>query len=246
MSLIAECLAWETGAWPSKGAPGSVHLRAASGVAARIGPRVARWARATEPKPFKFRAPPEQQKLDDKIVSTIDADQMTAIVEMLDPELAAEYVAVLEAASQAAQAAWPRYDVPGLIPEAAPLSADDYSEAWSIIQVMESPDRILEELESWTITPSQIAAFRLVFPEISAVIDDALGTALVDMVAKKHRMVWQVEEVLRSWKQAPPETPIAAEPPSPPAAPPAPAGPKSSVVSTVNTAEQAAQRRKQT
>lgn len=246
MSIMAESLAWETGAWP-KGAPGSVHLRAADGMVERLTSRLARWLKSTEPKPFKFRPAPDQKKLDDKIVSVIDHEQMTAIVEVLDPILAAEYVAVLQAASTAAQAAWPRYDIPGLVPESAPLSADDLAEAWSVIQVMESPDRILEEFESWTVTPSQIGAFRTVFPEISASIDAALGNAMVDMAVKKQRVSWQVEDLLRLWKQAPPETPVIAALAAP-QAPDAPAAPtaKSTIISSANTAEQAAQRRKQT
>lgn len=244
MSLFSESIFWETGAWPRQ-APTDTQIRSATGIVDRIVARVRRWVRTTTAAPFVFVPPPPQEKLEDKILAPLKQEQAAAFLENIGVDGGSDYVETVTAARMLCSRAWPRYVSDETIPTTAPLSPDDLAEVWSVTQVMISPDRVLDELDSWTITREQAEAFRVVLPAMSEVIDDALGAAVVDLVFRKKSLTWQQEDVLRIWKGAPPDTPIITSPPSGSVQPPPPTAPTLSKSPIDTTQEQAAARRRQ-
>jgi hypothetical protein len=240
VELAAEALVWESGAYPKR-PPSQVHAMAAGSILGKIQRSIKRTMRAATPAPFVFDKAPKN--IEALCSDALDPDEAAMLSTGVPDEIAPAYIDALSRCRTQASVSYPRYEMPGTsAAEVAPLSADDTASCWSVVRLLLSPDRVLEEIASWTITRAQVTAFRESLPELSEAIDDAIATELVDMVAAGKDINWQMRDVIGTWRGVPAETPIVTSKP-PPAAPPAPTASPGSA--NDKTPEQAAQFRRQ-
>lgn len=240
-AFTAEALVWETGAY-SKKPPSRVHLLATGSVVDKLRRSIKRAMAAKTSAPFIYDAP--RANLEDMANDMLDPAEAARLSHGVPDELVVPYLDTLHRCRQAGSNTYPRYEMGGSsATEMAPLSADDVAECWSRLRILISPDRILEEIASWTLTVSQASMFRLVFPEFSSAIDDVIADELVTLVAAKRDIAWQMQDVIGTWKGVPAETAIVTSQSQPP--PPSPAPPERTVATNEITPLQAAQSRRQ-
>ena len=241
VEFAAEALVWETGAYPKR-PPSQVHAMAAGALVGKIQRAIKRTMRAVVPAPFAFDRPPKN--LQNMCGDAVDPEEAARLSAGVPDDLAPAYIDALTRCRAQASVSYPRYEMPGTsAADIAPLSADDEAACWSVVRVLSSPDRILEEIASWTVTVGQVSAFRAALPEIADAIDDAIATELVNLVADGSDIVWQLRDVIGTWRAVPAETPITTSP----ASPPSPTAPPTGAPSSANdkTPAQAAQFRRQ-
>jgi hypothetical protein len=220
--LTAEALVAITGLWPSR-APDLAQLERAENLPARWRSKVRRWLRADAPRPFAYEPPPvSQDRLREKLEASPSIDDVTLwLSQMGDEIIGAHVVDVIRDGREYCRSQWPQLTISELLPEPLPLSRDEYEEVWSLVRVATDPDVLFDELESWTLTGTQIALWRAVFPELAAMVDDIIATELIEFVAQGKDLAWQHEDAIRALRGLPPETQIAVklptqeEPPSP-------------------------------
>jgi len=183
--------------------------------------RLRRWVSA-EAKPFKYVPPKNLEALWLRLATPPSEPEVQAWVEgmALDPILVADYFLGLTAARDYLVAAWPKYTYDTLAgPKILPLSPDDTEEVWSQILVLDDPERILDEMDSRTLTAAQVAAFKTAYPELYAFANQILDDEIASQLARNPDWApgWEWEAMLRTLRGAPPED---APPPTPPPPPP--------------------------
>lgn len=219
MSLESDNLLAMTGLFPREITPH--HVAAAESVPGTFERRIRHFLGA-EQQPFEYKPGPEKiERLLDKLVAPLKAGEVDAWFAAIgtdNPELLADFTKSLTRARAYLAAVWPRVNVdlgPG--PELLPLAADDAAEVASLYHVLDEPTFLLDQMDSWTLTPTQALAFRTVYPDLYDSAAKALETALRDRTArhKAWRPTWQQLAVIRTLKGMPPEDlPV---PPPPPA-----------------------------
>lgn len=211
IKLSAESIAAVTGLWPTS-APTRGTLKSAQSIAAGWGSRLSIFVEGKQGK-FDWELPPPSEELHKKIVSLPTEDEatewLTAIGEEVDVGL--EYMAVITRGRDYLLSLWPNIQIPGVVVDNYPLSQDDLDAIWSVYRVLNDPDVLISDIESWTLTDAQAAGFRAVFPEISAIIDRAIESVVVDFVSNGMEIPWQVADVIRIWKALPLDAPIAVQ-----------------------------------
>lgn len=223
MSLRSDCLLAVTGCFPKEITPRD-HL-ASQAIPDAWSKRLTRWIKNGEQTPFKYTPPKDLDKLFSQLAVPPNEIDVAGWIEGLgieDAELQADYFMGLMRARSHVVAIWPKFSVETSAgPQILPLSYDDQHEVWAVIQVLDDPDRLLDEVEARTLTPSQALAFRTCYPDLYALADQALAAAMAEMRAKAKGLQWdpgwEREAVINTLRGKPPEVPLA--PPPPPAPP---------------------------
>jgi len=223
MSLRSDALLAVTGLFPKAISP-KEHI-ASHGVAETFTQRLRSWVTAGQ-KPFKYVAPPDLDKIWTALATPPSRLEVANWIEGIgveDPELQADFWAGLTRARQHVIDAWPKFHIDGPAgPQILPLSYDDAHEVWSILQVLDDAERILDEMDAWTLTPSQALAFRTGFPDLYAHASSVLGRAMAEQRAKNidWALSWEAEAVFNTLHGDPPEDmPPPPPPPQPEARP---------------------------
>ena len=205
--LAAEALCAVTGIWP-KEPPQITTLLAAEGLIERWRGRIRQWLKKPQ-CPMKWEPPPEKpEKLEALLLAPLDEDETAGWLTALgDMEIGLDYVAVIKSAREYLEKQWPRFEVGNVVPESLPLSQDDYFEVWSLVRVVDQPETILDELCSYTVSPTQVAAWTACYPELSAVVLQAMNTEMAEHVVKTP-LTWQQEDLVRIMRNLPPEAQI--------------------------------------
>lgn len=221
--LYAECLIATTGVLPDEVT--DADKMAAETLPARFERRLRAWLGAPQGS-FVYVAPPKDLgKLFDKIAAEpMDAELAAwrAGIGQDVPELAALFEAGIRRARDVLTDAWPRVVLTG--PEGVrvlELENDDAEEAHSVWLVVNDPERVVQELEGYSLTDSQARAFREAFPALATFVREALEAGIASRRARSK--AWELGEdregVLRILFGLPPEAPLIAPPtPAPPAA----------------------------
>lgn len=195
--------------------------------------RLQAWTKRQDPKPEPFKPCAERDvdKLFDKLSTPeADADLAGMLTEFDDMDFGVEWRLQREAARKQLVDARPSYFIPTPTgPDFLPLSRDDSEEWLSLVDVVEDPMRIVDELEMYTLEPTQVVAFKAVYPELHSFCHAAISDALDQMAKTKKRMPWERESVLRVFLELPPETPSATATPGGPLPPPKEAPPTANV-----------------
>lgn len=199
---------------------------ASAAIAERFRTRVRSWVGSEKQGDFVYKEPPKDlDKTFDELAIPPDRAKVEAWVDGLgldDPMLIADYYLSLTRARDAVVAAWPKLFLNGPSgPKVLPLSADDKEEVWTLIQVADDPEKILDELDAWTLTPTMATMFRTCYPDLYAAANSAANQAISEKRAKNEDFDLGPEKdaVLRTIRGMPPEEPFV-PPPTAPQQPP--------------------------
>lgn len=221
MSLRSDCFLAVAGVIP-KGIDAKDHA-AADALPARWVRRLRAWLTADQ-APFSYVEPRDMERLFDKVAADPAEAEVRAWLAPIvdDDDLTVNYYPALIEARHYLVQAWPRLVVTGPAgPYVLPLATDDVAEIWSLFQVVNAPDRVLEEMDARTLTPSQAAAFRACYPALAELAHQTLQDAMGERRGRD--MDWmpdaEHEAVMRTLLGLPPEVPFV-PPPSPAAAAP--------------------------
>lgn len=225
MSIASDNLLAVTGIFPGEITPRE--HSASTAVQERWTRRLTHWVRTPEAKPFKFAEP--KKNLDAVFLVLAKPISEQDVAGYLDGigvddslELGAEYYAAMVRARDYVVNAWPKFSLEGPAGlRILPLSHDDKAEVWSIIQVLDDPDRVLDEMDSQTLTDTQALAFRECYPDLYALADTIITSEIIERRAKNED--WELgvarEAMLNTLRGLPPEERF-----TPPPPPPAPGG----------------------
>ena len=185
MSLRSDSILAVAGLFPSAITP--EHHLASLAVPTSWEQRIAAWIATDQQAPFRYVPPPSPEEMDvlfSKLALAPNEPEVTRWIEGLgieDPELIGDFYAGLTRAREHLVNAWPKLSLDSPAgPKVLPLSLDDREEVWSLYQVLDSPDRVIEELESRTLTPTQAEAFRAGYPDLYDHANQAIDRALTE------------------------------------------------------------------
>jgi hypothetical protein len=210
VDLPSEALCACTGLWPRK-PPDIRTLQQAEALPARWQSRLRRWLKADAPTPLTYSPPPEEQAtLQDKLLKPLDVEETTTWIASLGEalELGAAYTMTIKAGREYLAAQWPHVEIPGIVPDALPLSPDEYEEVHTLCRVLDDPDTLLEDLDAYAITMSQVAALKTVYPALHGMLLDMLNQELVECLVKKRPISWEKEDCIRVLRGLAPEAQI--------------------------------------
>ena len=223
MSLPSDCLLATTGIFPAGITPQD-HERAAA-IPPKWEKRLHAWVKADEQKAFVYVPPKaDLEKLFVKLATPPNQLELQETIEGLgvaDIEMVADYAGPASGLTRARDYivnAWPKFTIPGPTgPKILPLSDDDAAEMWSLIQVLDDPSRLLDEIDAFTLTASQAEAFRTCYPDLYAFADQAIRGEMITQQARhpEFAFTWERESVLNTLRGLPPEEPLVQPPPPP-------------------------------
>jgi hypothetical protein len=220
MSVQSDSLLVVTGLFPKAISP-QEHA-ASEAIPTTFAKRAARWVKNEELAEFKFVEPPKDfDKLFAKVAEPLTELEVEAWAMGLDPDdltLQLEFQSSLVGAREYLKNAWPAFNVEGAAgPKLLPLSFDDAAEVWSLFQVLNDPERVLDEMDSRTLTATQALAFRECLPDLYKLVDEAIVAELIEKRAKDddYSLGWERESVLNTLRGEPPEEPYVPPPPPP-------------------------------
>lgn len=204
MNLAAESLVAITGLWPAAHAPSERDRLAAYGLLERWKRRLARWLREPRPSSFKWIAPPVEKELEKKVLAVVSADQEEQIRMFLgDLDLARDYLDTIRNGRGYLEKAWPRIPEPGLMPKTFPLSSQELEELWEIVRVLDAPEILFDELDSYSITERMIEAAVVVYPELISAVRELLDEVLIEHATKGKTLSPEKEDLIRIFKGLP-------------------------------------------
>jgi hypothetical protein len=211
MSLGSDLLLAVSGVFPTE-AITVEDARAAEGALITWANRLRRWVGQDDQEPFTLPKDRDPDKTLEKLARVMTSAETAVITaDLTDVDLEADYLTSLLAARRYLVDAWPS----AVIETAAgqrplPLSQDELDEILSLVAVVDDPDRVIDEVEMLTLTPSQAEAFRLNYPALSATLLGVLRVALTDRGARNKE--WEPpperEDVIRTLAGLSPEAPI--------------------------------------
>ena len=228
VELRADCLLAVTGLFPDE--ISDRERQVAAVLPDAWGRRLKTWLGAKQAE-FPYVEPKDMEKIFPKVAADLAPGEVEALLGPVlaeDPELGAAYHRNLQRARQYLVGVWPRVVIDSMAgPKVMPLSVDDRAEIFSVFQVLDDPDRILDELAAGTLTEAQAAAFRACFPalwqEANARLDQAMAEKMSrratdeDGVATSDSGLgwepgWAKETLIRTFRGLPPEVPFVPPP----------------------------------
>lgn len=164
--LTTDCLLAVTGLLPDK-----ITRRersAANTLPDTFAKRARAWWTADDPKPFKEPTTPDMDKLFDRLATAPTQPEVQAwLANDDDLDIVDDLLISLKKARQYLVDKWPRIQIATFGgTRLMPLAMDDAAEVASLWAVLNDPLRVLDEMDSWTLTPSQAEAFRANHPAL--------------------------------------------------------------------------------
>lgn len=165
-----------------------------------------------KPKPFRLPKAPDHEGMLDQLTAGVSATRRAALVSQLaDPALGEAYLTVVARGIAYLKERWPvlSQDTP-LGPRYLPPGKVESGRSASLLSVVDDPGRVLEEMNSGTLTTEQGAAFRSVYPELAAMARTILWQELVRRykTPEKYSLAFAREQVIRKLVGMPPEVPL--------------------------------------
>lgn len=200
MSLRAEMLLAETGVLRTVPVTRDDAIAGEAGLI-QMQRRIASWCREQDPAPRPFKACRERdaEKTHRRLAEQpTEQEHAEMTAEFVDPVLAIEWWEAREAARMYLVNARPKFALESATgEEVLPLSQDDAEEWLSLVDIVEDPMRVVEELEMFSLTPTQANAFKECFPQLFSICHAFALDTCTDMEAKKRRITWERDSVLR-------------------------------------------------
>lgn len=223
MSLESDALLGTTGLIPKEIT--HRHMAASASLPSTFARRLRSWVNASEQDAFKYRPPPkDMERLFTQLTRPLMEAEVAAWVEAVgvdNPAMVAEYFLALTRARKYISDIWPSFHIQGAAgPQLLPLSHDDAHEVASIWFVLEDPESLLDDADSWTLTPTQALAFRTCYPDLYSFALDTIQAVFTEKRAKDPdwALRHEAESVWKTLQGLPPDAM-----PSPPPPPPPPA-----------------------
>jgi hypothetical protein len=225
-ALAAQRLVAVTGIFPTR-APSEIELAGSEKLTERIGARVRRFLRASEPADMKWREPPGQKHLHDKLTDQLDPMDVGEWF-ATDPSMAMIYSKTIEDARGFLLAHWPVYPDPRLGVNNYELGPDEYAALWQLCETLDHPETLFDDLDSLMLLPDQVDAVAFVYPDLYQQINEITALALADGYIdapgepRRHELSAEREDLIRTLLRLPPEAVI--EIPVPPQSQPSAQG----------------------
>jgi hypothetical protein len=219
VDLAAEALVAVAGLWPEP-------LTREDGAAARRLPKDwnAKLRDFVSADTFtRFRMPPRPDSEDTYLALTPKPDPALA-AGLASPQMATEYIETLGRARAHVRSIWPVVirDTP-TGPEWLEPSTTAMGAAWAVLDVVNRPERVLDQMLSGWLDPDEAAAFRTVFPRLFAMVHQVL---MQHLQARRGRPIsWARELVVRTLLGLGPSGQVTVSQP-PASAPPGAGAPK--------------------
>lgn len=199
----------------------------AAEVPLRLQNRVKRWLSGKEAKPWAPLPARDPEALREKFVHT---PGMLPGVDALDDVVGAEWVQDVAHARAALLERWPAVQMRGGMATMEPPLSHDQAQDWlALVEVIEDPFRLMDELDAGALLPAQLAVFEEVYPELFGVVSVAVFEATVAAIGKRAEFTPPQEYGVRMVLKTPPDEPIVAQKPDEP--PPSKKSPKPDVES---------------
>lgn len=208
-SLAAQRLIAVTGIFPTR-APSEIELASADKVLERFAARIRRFLRASEPADMKWREPPGQKHLHEKITAQLDPMDVGEWF-AADPTMALIYSKTIEDARGFLLAKWPAYPDPRLGVNNYELGPDEYAAVWQLCETLDRPEALFDDLDSLMLLPDQVAAVAFVYPDLYEQINQITALALADGYIdapgepRRRELSAEREDLIRTLLQLPPE-----------------------------------------
>ncbi len=220
MSLRSDCVLSIVGLFPDEIGP--KQLTAADGVPGTFTKRIKAWVKDGAQGEFVYVAPPaDLEALFRRLTVAPNETELAGWLDGIgvdDHETMTGFFAGLTQAREYVVNAWPKFSIDGPAgPTILPLAPDDAEEVASVFGVLDEPTRLLDEVDSWTLTVEQAAAFRACFPDLAGHLDETIDLALAELRAKRpdFELGAEREAVLRTIRGLPPEEPFVPVAPPP-------------------------------
>lgn len=218
MSLPSEALVAVTGLFPD--AP----LGPKDGKAAAALPK--EWKAAVDEfldqkRPARFKRPPkaDHAKTWEKLAAGIDPDEIaTATAALASDQLTGEYQVTLSNAREYLKARWPVLTLDSIPePTLLPPGQVEMGRAETLLEALNNPTVILDDMRSNALTYPQADALRSVYPNLFAMLKAQVWEGMQARRAKdpKYAAPWRVQIILRKLIGQPPGVDLGAVKPPP-------------------------------
>jgi hypothetical protein len=215
VSLTAEALVAVTGIFHAE------PLGPADGLAAHRLPaewrdQVKTFFHQERPRKFRLYPRPAHEATLDRLLAAPDLAMLTG--QLADPELVTEYGVVLNNAREFMRQRWPSLTMDGFAgPRLLEPGWTMMAAVWAVLAVVDKPSRLLTEVLSATVMAEQVAACKVVYPELSKVLLGILQERKQTELARKKTwsVPWPKERVLRILLELPADVAIKEAPQSP-------------------------------
>jgi len=225
-TLRAECLLAVTGLWPA-GPATETQRKLAERLPERLAARIRKFLSADKPAPLALANPPKKQEaLRKQVMSPIDsAEAESWMADEEDPELAAQWLLLMQQARAKVKAAWPVYPDPSLGVHNFELAADELLDVLLVLVTLDDIETVFSDLDSHVLLPSQVSLFAEVYPDLYESLKASVFEELAPYIeiqgemASKKTLSPIKEELLRVFMQLPTDAPFAAPAEQPQAGP---------------------------
>jgi hypothetical protein len=212
--LPEECLCLASGLLTTS-PPSDPDIMRASKLLSKVETHVKAFLRAEVPEKWEcWQRPPEQSELRDALIKPLDHD-MIEEDHNLDAEVLAAWALVTANARKYVLGKWPVYDEQSLEPASYDLAPDEYADIWEIVRAVDGIENLFGDLRSHVLSYEQVEAAKACFPDFMATVDDVMFHELSDHLAKKRKITWQQEDMIRVLRSLPGEEPITVNAPPP-------------------------------
>jgi len=208
--LIAELIAASTGIFPKK-VPTKKDILAAQGLLKRWENRIAKLFKGEQQAP-KWREPPDGDEFSNRLAIPMDDALAEDCIAVLGDEVGAFYVQTIQAGREYIAKRLPQIPEPGIVAKNFPIPRSIIAQAWEIACVLDDPEFVIDEMDSWTLTLAECDAINAIFPELAGLIDRLINDKLAEMAAAGQPITWQVEQVVKTWKRQPLMKPMEIQP----------------------------------
>lgn len=210
--IAAEALVAITGLWPTS-APSRSTVLAASNIVKSWSRKFSTFLDGKVGK-FKWKQPPDAESLHNDILEEMDSEKIAGwFTNMLDAELAIEYVAVIKRGREYLANIWPKLKIQGIVAKALPPSRDQLDSVWTIARTLDDLDVIFDDLNAHCLAKEQVVAFREIYPELSAMSDRMVEDLISGKIAKGDDLSWEVESQIKTLMGLPQIAPIVVQTP---------------------------------
>lgn len=203
--LAAETLAAVTGVFPSESHPNADDVLASSTIVSEYVSRLRRWVHAphregyARPK-FEHVPPPSEKRLEAKFAEKVDPVEISVRVPG-DDALALAYADLIATARKYLADKWPHIPMPGIKAQSFPLSMEELNDLNMLARVLDDPRVVFDWMDSYSLSIPMVEAFRSIFPELNAILDNELAQILASKFAQtvNNTITWEQDEMLAKY-----------------------------------------------
>lgn len=223
MSLVGEALVATTGFLGGLRQVTEEDVRLAEALLTSVAARAAHFIQREKQRPFKMQPQRNVQGIRRSLQAVLTDTAKAEAINGIEPVLGADYLDTFEQARDIALACYPVTEIPAMNGSIDLDPPEDEQQEWlSILAVLEDVERLLEELEMFALTVTQVSRFRDVYPELHAFMASVFDEEMAERTNAdpKWTLTEDKESALRVFKGMEAEELIRPLPPAIPTRPP--------------------------